>query len=357
MHIFRSDLKDKKPVNVNVPHKEIMMCLNESTFNPFKELKDEFIRNLEQVELNRYYQPVTESLTNELVSYVGHDLKAENLFWGNGADEMLYYIFVAVREDKESFALSLSPSYFDYKSYSGAVGLDIKFLTLTKTFDFDENAFIETMRDDNCKLGILCNPNNPTGNTFSLDKIHRVIQSTDKPIIVDETYFEFSNITLADYINKYPNLLIVRSFSKAFSGAGLRFGYMLSNKYNIEQIRKVQTVFNSSLLIQTMVLTMLENKEIMLGHTENVIKQRNSMLEVMSSIEGVIVYKSATNFLTFTLGELTQEFFLYLQDREIAIRDVGAHPVLKNCLRVTVSSEEHNKLFIDYLKEYMELMK
>ncbi len=355
MHIFRSDLMDKKPVTVNVPHKEIMMCLNESTLNPFKTLREELLHNLEQVELNRYYQSVTEKLTEALVDYVGHGLTANNIFWGNGADEMLYYLFVAVREDSNSFVLSLSPSYFDYKSYSGAVGLGIKFISLNNEFDFDVDEYINQLKDDNCKLGILCNPNNPTGNTLSMNKIHKIIQSTDKPIVVDETYFEFSKVTLADYLDKYPNLLLVRSFSKAFSGAGLRFGYLLSNSYNIEQIKKVQTVFNSSLLIQTMVLTMLENKDVLLKHTEKVIAQREWLYKEMQKLEGVVVYKSSTNFLTFSLGESSLNFFDYLQDNQIAIRNVGAHPILKDCLRVTVSDKAHNSSFLNHLKRFLEL--
>ncbi|MBN2830620.1 MAG: aminotransferase class I/II-fold pyridoxal phosphate-dependent enzyme [Candidatus Cloacimonetes bacterium] len=353
MHIFRKDLEHKKPVNVNVPHKEVMMCLNESTLNPFKVLRERFIDNLEKVELNRYYQPVTQELTLQLVEYVGNGLSAKNIFFGNGADEMIYYIFVAVRENHNSFALSLAPSYFDYKSYSGAVSLDIRFLGLNEQFDFDEEEYIRMLSDDNCKLGIICNPNNPTGNLFNPDKIHRIIQNTNKPIMLDETYFEFSGVTLADYISKYPNLLIVRSFSKAFSGAGLRFGYLLSNEYNIEQIRKVQTVFNSSLLIQTMVLTMLESRTVMLKHTVGVVMQRELMYQTMKSMPDVRVFPSSTNFLTFSLGKLSQDFFRYLQDNEIAIRDVGAHPLLKDCLRVTLSSEEQNDLFLKHLKDFM----
>ena len=354
MHIFRKDLEQKKPVNVNVPHKKVMMCLNESTLNPFKTLRREFLANLEKVELNRYYQPVTDELKAELTEYVGHGLKTENIFFGNGADEMIYYIFVAVREHSNSFAVSPAPSYFDYKSYSGAVGLDIKFLSLDAEFDFDEAEYMKLLEEDNCKLGILCNPNNPTGNTFDAEKLHRIISGTSKPIMMDETYFEFSGITFADYLDKYPNLLIVRSFSKAFSGAGLRFGYMLSSAYNIEQIRKVQTVFNSSLLIQTMVLTMLQNRDVMLAHTDMVVKERDQLLKAMQEIDEVKVYPSYTNFLTFSLGVNSDSFFNYLQDNEIAIRDVGAHPVLKECLRVTIGSEEQNSMFLKHLKEFVK---
>jgi histidinol-phosphate aminotransferase len=353
LHIFRKDLEQKKPVDVNVPHKEVMMCLNESTLNPYKVLRERFLDNLEKVELNRYYQPVTQELIQQLVEYVGHGLSEANIFFGNGADEMIYYIFTAVREDSESFALSLAPSYFDYKSYSGAVGLGIKFLTLDNQFDFNEDEYISLLNDESCKLGIICNPNNPSGNLFSTEKIHRIIQSTTKPIMLDETYFEFSGITFADYLDKYPNLLIVRSFSKAFSGAGLRFGYILSNPYNIEQIRKVQTVFNSSLLIQTMVLTMLQNRTVLLRHTSEVVRQRELLYQAMRVIKGVIVHPSATNFLTFNLGDQYQAFFHYLQDNEIAIRDVGAHPVLRNCLRVTIGSEEQNNMFLKHLIEFM----
>jgi len=146
---------------------------------------------------------------------------------------------------------------------------------------------------------------------------------------------------------RHPNLILTRSFSKAFSGAGLRFGYALSSAENIYSLKKVLTTFHTSILNQAFALTILENKEIFLNQVEEIKSARSAMYLKMREIPGLTVHPSATNFLTFSAGEGTSGLFSYLQDREIAVRDVGLHRRLKNHLRVTVSCAEDNAAFLE----------
>ena len=134
MYYFREDLKSKKTVNINVLDKKIKMGLNESTLDPFEVVKEEFLEKMKNVQINRYFNSITKTLGKQLADYA--EVAPECLAFGNGADEMLYYLFNSVRSDNNSFAVSLAPTYFDYKSYSGAVGLGIKFLSLNTDFDF-----------------------------------------------------------------------------------------------------------------------------------------------------------------------------------------------------------------------------
>ena len=112
----------------------------------------------------------------------------------------------------------------------------------------------------------------------------------------------FLGKTFIDRVKDFDNLIIVRSFSKSFSAAGLRFGYLVSQAQNVEEIKKVQTIFNCSILIQTFVLTMLQNKHAFLAHTNNVLKLKNKLFEQMSEIEEITVYNSSTNFLNLYRG-------------------------------------------------------
>jgi len=350
MYYFRSDLKKKKPVNIDVPHKKRMMCLNESSLNPFSVLRNEFINSLENVPLNRYFNEITKSFRKKLSEY--SKVPENCLVYGNGADEMLYYLFNAVRENNYSFAVSLSPSYFDYKSYSAAVGLGIKFLHLDENYDFNTDKFLELGNSSDCKLFILCNPNNPTGNLLNKDKISNIIEKTDRLVLIDETYFEFSGVTFKDLIFKHRNLVIIRSFSKAFSAAGLRFGYLISNPENIRELEKVMTIFHLNLMTQAFVTKILENKEIFMEHNKKVIEYRRNVYRELSKFPQILVKNSDTNFLVFTAGEKTSDLFNYLAENEIALRSVGAHPLLKDHLRVTISSEEDNKYFLKKVKEF-----
>jgi histidinol-phosphate aminotransferase len=349
---FRDDLQNKKAVQIKVPRKKTMMCLNESTLDPFSVIKDSFLKKMKNVHLNRYFNQISTSLKEKMALYTGVD--SQQLLFGNGADEILYYIFTAVRNSSEDYAVSLSPSYFDYKSYTSAVGMQIKFLNLDEKFDFDEEKYLQLCTNNNCKLAILCNPNNPTGNLFSKQKMLSVIEKCNKLVLVDETYFEFSGETLQAYLEQFPNLILVRSFSKSFSSAGLRFGYAISNQENIEQLKKVVTAFNLSLLTQTFVDTMLDFQNIFLEHTQNVVQMRNMLYKNLNKLAGIEAKPSATNFLAFTAGHLSSQLFQKLQKNEIAVRDIGAHPLLKNYLRVTVGSSAENDKFLKTIQAFIE---
>ncbi len=352
---FRKDLNNRPVPKISVPHKNTMMCLNESFLDPFDVIKETFLDEMKDVHVNRYFSNITHKLNIELENYLG--IPQSGFLFGNGADEMLYNLFISVRENNDSFATTLSPSYFDYSTYCKAVGLGIKFIDLDFNFDFSVDDFIQQANDDNCKLAILCTPNNPTSNFLSDEKIFRILSELDKPVLIDETYFEFSGKTFIDFIDQYPNLIIIRTFSKAFSAAGLRFGVIISNEDNILQIKKTMTFFHSGLLTQTFAYSILKNKKIFLDHNKNIILMRDQMYNEMKKISKIKVYKSATNFLLFTAGEDSLSLFEYLMEKEIAIRNVSSGKILKNHLRVTISSHEDNKLFLDTLTQFFNKQK
>nr|MDA3813401.1 histidinol-phosphate transaminase [Candidatus Cloacimonadota bacterium] len=264
-------------------------------------------------------------------------------------------LFNSVRNDNNSFAVSLAPTYFDYKSYSGAVGLGIKFLSLDSDFDFSIDKYLELCDDENCKLAILCNPNNPTGNLLNEKKIIKILEKSNQLVLIDETYFEFSGKTFADNIYEFPNLVIVRSFSKSFSAAGLRFGYIISHPENIIELEKVMTIFHLNLMTQTMISTMLENKDIFLEYNKSIIENKKNIFQQLSAIDGISVHPSATNFLTFSAGDKTEDLFNFLSENNIAIRPVWHHPVLAKHVRVTISNAGHNTAFIENVKKFINI--
>lgn len=355
MKLFRSDLlRAGPPADISVPRKKHMMCLNESVLDPYQAIDEAFAQTMRDVRLNRYFSHVTSDLKRELVNYAGQGVSGKNILWGNGADDMLFATFLAVREDNNAFVLSHAPSYFDYSTYSRAAGLNIKFQNFNSDFTFDEVEYLSILNQADCRLGLLCNPNNPTGHLLEDDQILYILENTQKPVLIDETYFEFSGKTFVDYINRYKNLIIVRSFSKSFSAAGVRFGYLLSAAENIEQIRKVQTIFNTGILVQAFALTMLLNKHLFLGHVKKTIALKEKLLERLQKIPDMKIWNTSTNFLTFSLNEKSAPLFEYLKEKEIAIRNVGAHPILNNHLRVSIGSAQQCDLFAAAVEEFLE---
>ncbi len=352
--LFRTDLAGLKPPLVNVPMRQRMMCLNESFLDPFDVIREDFLNRMISLHLNRYFSDISDELAEALTRYAGSSLSARNIIWANGADDILYHIFMAVREGEQSFALSLAPSYFDYKTFSLAVGLNIRFLDLDEDFCFDSNSFVQKASDPNCRVAILCNPNNPTGNLFAEEQIRYIIEALpDTLLVLDETYFEFSGLSFVEYLEEYPNLILVRSFSKAFSAAGLRFGYAISNEYNIQELKKVFTTFHSSILNQCFALSILKHADVFQQQVRQVLQMRDQLYTALRELEGITVYTSATNFLSLKVTGGSSGLFEYLKGKDIAVRDIGSHPLLRDCLRVTVSSAEDNAALYNAIKHYL----
>jgi len=352
MHFFREGLQSLKPNIINVPHKTTMLCLNESPFNPMEDLKEEIFRNLAQLHVNRYYSDITEHLKDKLAQYVG--VEPDNILMGNGADELLYYLFVAARSSDDDRLLCPAPSYFDYITYSKAVGLNVETVDLDRSFNLNTTAFIEKLRQPQNVCAIICNPNNPTGNMLRSDDIISVIQSTDKPVLIDEAYFEFSNTTLVNMLESFPNLLILRSFSKGFFAAGLRFGYMIGNKDIIYELKKVMTAFNLSLVTQNIATTFLDNLNYFTDRINILKENRNYLRDGLRSFDELTVYDSHTNFITVNAGEHKERFFDFITDSDIAIRDVSAHSLLKDSLRISVGTVDECDLFLRRSKSYFK---
>lgn len=355
MNIFRKDLSIKPEIKVAVPVKKHMMCLNESNLNPMKELSEKIVDCVKNVELNRYISDVSKELKNKLAEYVGNEVKATQILFGNGVDELLYFLFTAVRDYKTSYAVSLAPSYFDYKTYSGSVDLEMEFLNFNKDFNFSVEDYLQKLNHPDCKLGIICNPNNPTGHLIPDKKIINILQNTKKPVIIDETYYEFSGKTFTDKVKEFPNIIILRSFSKSFSAAGLRFAYLVTSEQNAIYLNKVMPVFHSSILTQSIALTLLNNKELFENHNKKILQVKEDMYKAFKETKKpVLVYPSYTNFLTFSLFEKTFDFYEYLLENDISVRPVWGHPLLLNHLRVTVSNDESNQAFLSCLKEFLD---
>ncbi len=352
MYRFRHDLKDRKLPVISVPKRDVMMCLNESAMDPFQVVREQFLRRMETVHLNRYFSEVTDELKKALADYIGHGTTPECFEFGNGADEMLYYLFTSVRESQNTYAVSIAPSYGDYITYTRAVGMGTRFAQIDERFDFDENEYLKLLEHPDCRMGILCTPNNPTGNLLDDEKVHRILSSTDKLILIDEAYYEFSGRTYAPYIKKYPNLVIIRTFSKGFGTSGLRFGYMFSSPENMYEIKKVMTFFHMSIMIQAFALTILENREPFLKYNRQIIENRDRMIEMLNRFEQLHAYPSSTNFILFSAGNHAERLFEYLKENQVAIRMYGSHKMLGDKLRVTVSNEEDNRIFGELIKSY-----
>ena len=352
MFFAREDLNKFEPNNIDVPIQPLMMCLNESPYNPFDYFQDKIFDKIRKLSINRYFSNFTNELFQKLATY--SEVEIENLLIGNGADELLYYFFIASRKSSNSHIVAPAPSYFDYHTYSRAVGLGCKSIDLNQDFSINTDNFITHLQNNDAVAGVICNPNNPSGNIIDSDSIIRLLDSTNKPILIDEAYFEFSGITHIKLIKNYPHLLILRSFSKGFLSAGLRFGYILGSDEIIYELSKVKTAFNISRLTEIVALTYLENQDWFVEKISELQYNRKYLYDFLSSLSKIEPFESYTNFISFRVNNHKDDLFNFLKSNEIAIRDVSGHKLLKDCLRVTVGSIAECEKFCEIVNLYFE---
>lgn len=269
---------------------------------------------------------------------------------GNGADEILDLIskvFVAGGE-----AIVVEPTFEMYRLYIGLTRGRVKSVLLRPDFDLNPEDVLSAI-GEKTKAIFICSPNNPTGRQYKPAVVEKIVEESGKLVVLDEAYADFAPNSLVRKACKYPNLLVLRTFSKAYGLAGLRIGYGLGDSEIIEWLRAAQSPFSVNAIAQEACKLVLENKPIYNSFILRVMEERKYLLAELQMLNGVTAYESDANFILFRLlGETSSsEVQKKLLASGIEVRDRGGMPMLENCLRVTVADRESNMKFIDELEK------
>ena len=196
----------------------------------------------------------------------------------------------------------------------------------------------------------LAYPNNPTGNLFPADAVAQIIAASPGLVVVDEAYYAFAGDSFIPRLANYPNLLVMRTFSK-LGMAGLRLGFLAGSTAWLGQLEKMRLPYNVGVLPQLVAGKLLEHHDVLLQQAEQIKLDRATLYRQLGAIATVRVYPSEANFLLFRVAKAT-EVFDGLKRRGVLIKNLnGGHPMLNGCLRVTVGTPEENAKFMAALKE------
>ena len=213
-------------------------------------------------------------------------------------------------------------------------------------FIVDVDDVIKSIKENNPKLTIVCNPNNPTGTVIKRDKVLEIVKSTDEIVIVDEAYMEFSEESVVDEIENYKNLIVVKTLSKAFSMAGIRTGYLLANEELVKTVEKVRPPYNLNSISAFLATKALQQKDKMLVYVNQVKKEREKVYKSLLDM-GVKAYRSGANFIFFYCDDKDLEDKLVKED--VLIRKFGGK--LDNHYRVTIGTNNENNAFVEAMKK------
>jgi histidinol-phosphate aminotransferase len=318
--------------------------------NPYTwsdEIKQTWLAGLKDCALNRYPDPEACELTTTLKTL--NQLPDEiDLLLGNGSDEIIQLLLMALPSN--SHVLSTTPSFVMYKQISDYLGLNYHGVSLTDNFELDLSAMLAAIEQHNPAIIFLAYPNNPTGNLFNVDSINAIINAANGLVIIDEAYEPFANN--ASFMHRVmDNVLVMRTVSK-LGLAGLRLGYIAGEREIIKQLHKIRLPYNINVLTQTTVQFALEHKEVFDEQTAAICTERTLMLSELNSLNGIIAFESAANFILFKTPEnQATQIFETIKSKGVLIKNV--HPqggLLTDCLRVTVGTPDENKAFLQALK-------
>jgi len=320
-------------------------------------LRAEIAEAVAAAAINRYPDPGAVLLKEKIRRITGLP-EGMALLLGNGSDELIQLLALALNKPG-AVLLSVEPSFVMYRMIAIFTGMRYVGVPLSNSgsannggaeFSLDLPALLAAIEREKPALVFLAYPNNPTGNLFLADEITRIIAAAPGLVVVDEAYYAFASDSFIPHLGSHPNLLVMRTFSK-LGMAGLRLGFLAGSAAWLEQLEKLRLPYNVGVLTQLVALKLLEHHGVLLQQAEQIKQDRAKLFQQLSRIDVVQVYPSEANFLLFRVAD-AGAIFDGLKQRGVLIKNLnGTHPMLKDCLRVTVGKPEENREFIAALQE------
>ena len=301
-----------------------------------------------QTDVNRYPDPQQRSLKTELAKI--KNVSTEHILLGNGSDEVLDLLFRAFCEPGKDNVITLPPTYGMYKVLANINNIENREVLLNSDFEPNVEEILDSV-DQNTKMIFLCSPNNPTGNSFSEEKIIYILENFNGLVVIDEAYIDFSN--KESWLNKlkeYPNLVITQTLSKAFGMAGIRLGICYASVEIIQILNKIKPPYNVNELTQLRALDRVLNKQGVDLEIADLLKQRAVLSEALVEVDFIEnIYPSDANFILVKVDDATKRYDQLLE-KGIVIRNRTTQPLCENTLRFTIGTGEENKKLIEALK-------
>ncbi len=325
----------------------VKLNTNESPYSPSPRVVEALNRQIIS-RLNLYPDPLAKALCEAIAEDCG--LQPENVFVGNGSDEVLAFAFMAYGE-QHGFAFP-EPSYGFYKVYAGLFGFPKTMIPLRKDFSVPAEKF--------CNLGMpiaIANPNAPTSLAMPLSEIEQILQTNpDSVVLIDEAYIDFGGEPCLPLLARYPNLLIVRTFSKSRSLAGGRLGYALASAEIIDDLNRVKHSFNPYSINSLTLLAGIEATRDRAYFTQcvaGITAQREQSAAALRSL-GFTVLNSASNFLFAAPPRVSGEaYYRGLKAKGVLVR-YFSDPVLQNYVRISVGSAAQMETLLEKTRELLK---
>ena len=314
-------------------------------------LKEEIAQLSGNAMINRYPDPTASTLKGVLrkTLSVPEDM---SILLGNGSDEIIQMIALAAAKPGATL-LGVDPGFAMFRIIATFSGMNYVGVPLNEDFSLNLEAMRTAITRYQPAIIFLAYPNNPTGNLFDMQAIHKIIQEAPGIVIIDEAYHAFAGVSFMDQLAQFPNLLLMRTLSK-LGLAGLRLGLLIGRSEWLEQFEKLRLPYNIGVMTQLIAEKVLQHYDDLLKQTAAIKTERSKLLSELGRLSKVTTFPSEANFILFRI-ENASEVYTELKQKGVLIKNLdGTNPLLKDCLRVTVGTPYENTQFYHALSQILE---
>lgn len=317
--------------------------------NPFRlpeALREEVGHTVAALAINRYPDPQAPELKARLRQVFSVPAEA-GLLIGNGSDEIIA-ILAQTLARPGAVMLAPEPSFAMYRMNALFARMNFVGVPLERDFGLDPDRFLDAVATHRPALTFIAYPNNPTGNLFPEDVVARIVEAAPGLVVIDEAYHVFARKSFLPRLAEFPNLVVMRTVSK-LGLAGVRLGYAAAAPEWIRELDKVRPPYNVSVLAQFVAERVLAHVGVLESQAERIRAERDALFERLRELRGVEAFPSAANFVLVRVPD-AEALNARLLARRILVRNFhGSHPLLANCLRLTVGTPGENELLLDAL--------
>ena len=347
--LVRPEITGIKAYHVSDPAGLLKLDAMENPYALPAALRAELGQCLADVAINRYPDPHGGGLKEELKAAFAIPAAASVLL-GNGSDEIITLIAQALARPG-AVMLALEPSFVMYRMNALFSGLQYVGVPLHADFSLDLPALLAAIASHQPAVVFLSYPNNPTGPQFAREQVLAVLDAAPGLVVVDEAYQAFASDSLMELAGSRPNLLVMRTLSK-LGLAGLRLGYAAGPAEWMDELDKVRPPYNINVLTQAAARFALRHLDVFMQQAQTLRDERQRLLQALRQFAATTVFDSQANFITLRVPDAGQ-LFAWLKKNGILIKNLhGSHPLLDNCLRLTVGSPEENTAVLAALDRY-----
>jgi histidinol-phosphate aminotransferase len=345
--VIRDEIRALAAYHVPDPEGMVKLDAMENPYRLPQEIRAEIASVVESAQINRYPDAGAARLKARLRTHLR--IPADQaLILGNGSDEIIQMLMLATARPG-ACVLSVDPTFVMFRLIAAYCGMKYESVALQADFSLDTERMLAAIDAHRPALCFLAYPNNPTGNLFDDAAIERILQIAPGVVVIDEAYHAFAQRTYMDKLDRYPNLLVMRTLSK--SGlAGLRLGLIAGSALWLDHVEKVRLPYNVGVLTQLVTEQVLQHQALLEAQAAAIRSERARVFDALQCMTETTAFASVANFILFRIAD-AQRVFDGLKARRVLVKNLhGSHPALENCLRVTIGTPEENEQFISALR-------